>query len=348
MENVHGIAVAGGSFPAEIWRCFMERAPATRRRRTWRCRARSRPGRRGTQGEVRHPLPRDDHVRARTTTTTTPGRPRRRRPRRRRRRPRRGPGDDAAGDHSHPDDDHGAGDHGPAAGDGPAAHDHRRRLRDPVDHHLRPGAAVPAYDTAVASRCGRRCSPRRCCSAPSPCRAGGSFAGRSFATSTSTGIRRRPPRRATFPSRGFFVEYPPGAIALFAGPSRSPPGARTTRSSRALMTLCSARITIFCVTYVLARQDASGLGIGAASALPRARPHRPRARVAEHLRRLHSLPSRHGGGVPGRRAGLGSRSRCSALPPPPSSTRCCSCRWRSSGSGGSDRSWAGPLVLLPS
>jgi penicillin-binding protein 1A len=26
MENVHGIAVAGGSFPAEIWRLFMERA----------------------------------------------------------------------------------------------------------------------------------------------------------------------------------------------------------------------------------------------------------------------------------------------------------------------------------
>jgi penicillin-binding protein 1A len=26
MENVHGIAVSGGSFPAEIWRLFMERA----------------------------------------------------------------------------------------------------------------------------------------------------------------------------------------------------------------------------------------------------------------------------------------------------------------------------------
>src|SRR4029077_2520289 len=26
MENVHGIAVAGGSFPAEIWRRFMEQA----------------------------------------------------------------------------------------------------------------------------------------------------------------------------------------------------------------------------------------------------------------------------------------------------------------------------------
>ena len=26
MENVHGIAVAGGTFPAEIWRLFMEPA----------------------------------------------------------------------------------------------------------------------------------------------------------------------------------------------------------------------------------------------------------------------------------------------------------------------------------
>ena len=29
MENVHGISVAGGTFPAEIWRRFMERAVAT-------------------------------------------------------------------------------------------------------------------------------------------------------------------------------------------------------------------------------------------------------------------------------------------------------------------------------
>ena len=28
MQSVHGIAVTGGSFPAEIWRLFMERALA--------------------------------------------------------------------------------------------------------------------------------------------------------------------------------------------------------------------------------------------------------------------------------------------------------------------------------
>jgi penicillin-binding protein 1A len=35
MENVHGIAVAGGSFPATIWRLFMERALAGRPERAF-------------------------------------------------------------------------------------------------------------------------------------------------------------------------------------------------------------------------------------------------------------------------------------------------------------------------
>jgi penicillin-binding protein 1A len=35
MENVHGIAVAGGSFPAEIWRLFMERATRYSPPRDW-------------------------------------------------------------------------------------------------------------------------------------------------------------------------------------------------------------------------------------------------------------------------------------------------------------------------
>ncbi|HET7554722.1 MAG TPA: PBP1A family penicillin-binding protein, partial [Gaiellaceae bacterium] len=36
MENVHGIAVAGGTFPASIWRLFMERALANAPALTWR------------------------------------------------------------------------------------------------------------------------------------------------------------------------------------------------------------------------------------------------------------------------------------------------------------------------
>src|SRR5262249_40074772 len=35
MENVHGIAVAGGTFPATIWRLFMERALANTPELTW-------------------------------------------------------------------------------------------------------------------------------------------------------------------------------------------------------------------------------------------------------------------------------------------------------------------------
>jgi penicillin-binding protein 1A len=35
MESVHGIAVSGGSFPAEIWRLFMERALAGAPVREW-------------------------------------------------------------------------------------------------------------------------------------------------------------------------------------------------------------------------------------------------------------------------------------------------------------------------
>ena len=35
MENVHGIAVFGGSFPAEIWHLFMEQALGTSPPRDW-------------------------------------------------------------------------------------------------------------------------------------------------------------------------------------------------------------------------------------------------------------------------------------------------------------------------
>jgi membrane peptidoglycan carboxypeptidase len=35
MEDVHGIAVAGGTFPASIWRLFMEKAMANAPELTW-------------------------------------------------------------------------------------------------------------------------------------------------------------------------------------------------------------------------------------------------------------------------------------------------------------------------
>jgi uncharacterized membrane protein len=62
------------------------------------------------------------------------------------------------------------------------------------------------------------------------------------------------------PYRDFFVEYPPGAIPLFAAPSLAPSGAYDA-IFKALMTLCCLA-AIFCVTFVLARGGASGLRIG--------------------------------------------------------------------------------------
>ena len=62
MQNVHGIAVAGGSFPAEIWRRFMEQAtryspaqdfPLPKTYPTWTS---------WHAGPVRHLLPVDEHV----------------------------------------------------------------------------------------------------------------------------------------------------------------------------------------------------------------------------------------------------------------------------------------------
>jgi uncharacterized membrane protein len=53
------------------------------------------------------------------------------------------------------------------------------------------------------------------------------------------------------PYRDFFVEYPPGAIPLFAGPSLAPGGAYDA-IFKALMTLCCIA-AIYCVCFVLER-----------------------------------------------------------------------------------------------
>ena len=65
------------------------------------------------------------------------------------------------------------------------------------------------------------------------------------------------------PYRDFFVEYPPGAIPLFAGPSLAPGGAYDA-IFKVAMTLCSLA-AIFCVAYVLAVQGASRKRIAAAA-----------------------------------------------------------------------------------
>ena len=61
MTNVHGISVSGGSFPAEIWRRFMEPALADAPFREFRAPTALRPSRRGSAG-----------LRRSATTRTTP------------------------------------------------------------------------------------------------------------------------------------------------------------------------------------------------------------------------------------------------------------------------------------
>ncbi len=65
------------------------------------------------------------------------------------------------------------------------------------------------------------------------------------------------------PYRDLFVEYPPGAIPLFTAPSLAPEGAYDALF-KALMTLCSLA-AIFCVTYVLAREERGPAVLGAAA-----------------------------------------------------------------------------------
>jgi hypothetical protein len=65
------------------------------------------------------------------------------------------------------------------------------------------------------------------------------------------------------PYRDVFVEYPPGAIPLFAAPSLAPGGAYDALF-KVLMTLCSVA-AIYCVALVLARRGAGRLRVGAAA-----------------------------------------------------------------------------------
>jgi hypothetical protein len=65
------------------------------------------------------------------------------------------------------------------------------------------------------------------------------------------------------PYRDFFVEYPPGAIPLFAGPSLAPKGAYDA-IFKVLMTVCCIG-AIFCVCFALERGGSSAAGIWTAA-----------------------------------------------------------------------------------
>ena len=65
------------------------------------------------------------------------------------------------------------------------------------------------------------------------------------------------------PYRDFFVEYPPGAIPLFAAPSLAPEGAYDA-IFKVLMTLCCVA-AIFCVCFTLDRSGSSAVGVWTAA-----------------------------------------------------------------------------------
>ena len=287
MENVHGIAVAGGSFPAEIWRRFMEQAarysppqdfpqPTT-------------PPEFGyfKQGPWAFAGSTTDTTTSTTTTTATTDaqtttaptttraqtttqrcRPRSRRPRRapvdHRRRPRRRRPPSLRRRRT-------------------AADDHRAD-----DHHRRPGSAVKCF-ASQPGRCGRRCSSPRSCSARSRCRAAASSAARSSATSTSTASTAThcspgTSRTATSSSstrRGRSPSSPAPSLA---------PGRRLRRDLQGADDAVLRRRDL--LRLLRARSHRlPGVGVWTAATLPRAVADRARAGVAEHLRRLAGASS---------------------------------------------------------
>ena len=231
MENVHGVSVQGGTFPATIWRLFMEAAMAKHPALDWRQPLNPASGGRSRRGNTRRASRRRprrrpaDHDYDRQTTTAArrrPSRRRRRRPRersclhprprrirlRRRRRPR------------------------------------LRRLR-PRHHRcrsVRAGAARRARRDpdlpGRVRRSGRRPLPRR--PLPRPAHLPG---------------LRRALLHGELPYRDVFVEYPPGAFAVFLPPTAFGSG-HYNAAFKCLMALCGVA-TLVLVALVLAELGAS-------------------------------------------------------------------------------------------
>ena len=137
------------------------------------------------------------------------------------------------------------------------------------------------------------------------------------------------------PYRDFFVEYPPGAIPLFAAPSLAPDGAYDA-IFKVLMTLCCVACDLLRRASCSSGRGASRRAIWTAALFLALVADRARAGLAEHLRRLAGAPDRRRASRRWSPAGptlaLGA-ARCrrggEAL------RSCCSCRSRSSGCGAS-------------
>ena len=216
MENVHGIAVAGGTFPATIWKLFMETAMDKHARAQLGLPAR--PGRLAAlhAGPVRLEPPADHHLlhaRRRPAATTTT---QRRRPPPRRRPPRAArsitttpPPASAAGAAA-------AAAAGPAAAAaaGPAASATAGAPSVAVKPALRAAlVAIPVYLAA--------------CAVPD----GGLFRAARFRDVHVYQGYAEQLLHGALPYRDVFVEYPPGAFAVFLPPTALGAGT-TTRPSR--------------------------------------------------------------------------------------------------------------------
>ena len=149
------------------------------------------------------------------------------------------------------------------------------------------------------------------------------------------------------PYRDFFVEYPPGAIPLFAAPSLAPGGAYDA-IFKVLMTLCCAGRDLLRRVRARRRRAPAARSRGRPPSSSRSSPialgpvslntYDAWPATADRRRRRRAR----------RRPRTGSRSRCSVRRPRRSSTRSCSCRSRSSGSGAdaAARAVAGPLAAF--
>ena len=227
MTSVHGISVAGGTFPAEIWRLFMEEAIGSTPERDFpeaAVRSRSGTSSRAASTRVRFRRRTTTRPAAAPTTTTTQNRAARSASLRRRSRS--------------PNRRHRRCRHRRSRSRRPSHRPPHRRL------HLRP---CPRCDSLRASPRSQRLSS---CS-PAPFPTAGSFGPSATGTSIFTAIYADRFLRGELPYRDVFVEYPPGAFAVFLPPAVLPAGAYNL-AFKSLMALCGLA-ALFAVVLIFGR-----------------------------------------------------------------------------------------------
>ena len=206
MENVHGIAVAGGTFPATIWKLFMDEAIGPTPVRDFPTAPLRADLALVDAGQLRRPAA------AELVLLPAAGQ-----------QPPTGPQ--------------------PAGRLRPRTRLHRRRPPEPPPRPSRPGRAATAASAAIAADAGTRLAARvtalaaplflLACAVPD----GGLFRGERYRDVHIYGIYADGFLRGDLPYRDVFVEYPPGAFAVFLPPAVLPAGAYNP-AFKTLMALC--------------------------------------------------------------------------------------------------------------